>query len=196
MLNQLFSIRIKYKLSIFLRILIVLAAYYSTVIGFMMDIFLNIVKAKYYEDPRSNFNLYLQKLDQNVSSTENIYKKESLTNFALYRIRLIIRHMLGKVNSLYREGNPKYFNLTDPISYYTMMELFTQYPLNIAQDSKDLVWSLNRLNVSKSYEEFNDYSEEDINAFWMKIFIFLVLIVLILLSCYFVLFDQDVLLNP
>jgi hypothetical protein len=104
--------------------------------------------------------------------------------------------MLGKVNSLYREGHPKYFNLTDPISYHTIMELFTQYPLNIAQDSKDLVWSLNRLNVSKSYEEFNDYSEEDITAFWIKIFIFLALIVLILLSCYFVLFDQDVLLNP
>ena len=75
--------------------------------------------------------------------------------------------MLGKVNKLYREGNPKYFNLTDPIPYSTIMQLFTQYPLNIAQDSKDLVWTINRLNVSKSYEEFNDYSVDEINSFWM-----------------------------
>jgi hypothetical protein len=64
MLNRLLPIRIQYKLAIFLRIFVILAAYYSTVIGFIIDIFLDIVDAKYHQDPRSNFNIYLQNFDK------------------------------------------------------------------------------------------------------------------------------------
>ena len=32
--------------------------------------------------------------------------------------------MLGKVNITYREGNPKYFNLTDSIDYLAIIDAF------------------------------------------------------------------------
>ncbi len=119
-----FNFRMNYKIAIFLRIAIVLVAYYSIGVGFLMYIFQDLLDAKFHRDSRSNFNIYLQEMDLTISSKENIYRNASLINFTLFKFRLVIRHMLGKVNILYREGNPKYFDLTDPITYSAIIDSF------------------------------------------------------------------------